>query len=117
MRALLFGLLMLAVSALATVCRADSGAPDSVALAEDLFQQGTKAFEAARYTEAYDALKSAWELAPSYRTAAGLGQVELQIERFRDAAYHLSYCLRHYPQDGDAGIRAHVEEGLDQART
>lgn len=116
MRALLFGLLMLAVSVYATVCRADSAVPDSVARAEELFHEGTKAFEAARYTDAYKALKAAWDLAPSYRTAAGLGQVELQIEQFRDAAFHLSYCLRHYPPEGDADVRAHVEDGLEQAR-
>lgn len=118
MRALLFGLLLLFGTVFCGLCRADPGEPaaDSVARAEQLFHEGTKAFEAAEYAEAYTALKSAWELAPSYRTAAGLGQVELQIERFRDAAYHLSYCLRHYPQDGDAGIRSHVEDGLEQAR-
>jgi PEGA domain len=119
MRALLFGLLLLLGIAFSGLCRADPSEPaaDSVARAEQLFHEGTKAFEAAEYAEAYTALKSAWELAPSYRTAAGLGQVELQIERFRDAAYHLSYCLRHYPQDGDAAIRTHVEDGLEQART
>jgi hypothetical protein len=118
MRALFLGFLLLLGAAFCRPCRADPGEPaaDSVARAEQLFHEGTKAFEAAEYAEAYTALKSAWELAPSYRTAAGLGQVELQIERFRDAAYHLSYCLRHYPQDGDAGIRAHVEDGLEQAR-
>jgi hypothetical protein len=119
MRALLFGLFLLLGTAFSRLCRADPSEPaaDSVARAEQLFHEGTKAFEAAEYSEAYTALKSAWELAPGYRTAAGLGQVELQIERFRDAAYHLSYCLRHYPTDGDAGIRAHVEDGLEQART
>ncbi len=118
MRALLFGLLVLLGTAHAGVCHADpSESPDSVARAEQLFHEGTRAFESAEYAEAYKALHAAWELAPSYRTAAGLGQVELQIEQFRDAAFHLSFCLRHYPPDGDPGIRAHVEDGLEQART
>ena len=119
MRALLFGLFLLLGTVFSSPCRADPSEPaaDSVARAEQLFHEGTKAFEAAQYADAYKALKSAWELAPSYRTAAGLGQVELQIEQFRDAAFHLAYCLRHYPPDGDADVRSHVEEGLEQART
>jgi len=118
MRALLSGLFCLLAIAFTTLCRADPSEPaaDSVARAEQLFHDGTQAFEGARYPDAYKALKSAWDLAPSYRTAAGLGQVELQIERFRDAAFHLSYCLRHYPPDGDADIRTHVEDGLELAR-
>jgi hypothetical protein len=61
-------------------------------------------------------MKTAWELAPTYRTAAGLGQVELELEQYADAALHLAYCLRHYPADADPGARSHVEEGLEQAR-
>ncbi len=89
---------------------------DQAARAEQLFHEGTRAFEAAEYSEAYGALRSAWDLAPGYRTAAGLGQVELSLAQYRDAAEHLSYCLRHYPPDGDPVGRAHVEQGLDQAR-
>ncbi|HEX4335378.1 MAG TPA: PEGA domain-containing protein [Polyangiaceae bacterium] len=119
MRALLFGLSILLGTAYASFCHADPGgaSPDSVARAEQLFHDGTRAFEAAEYSRAYENLKAAWDLSPTYRTAAGLGQVELQTEQFRDAAFHLSFCLRHYPPDGDANIRAHVEEGLEQART
>jgi hypothetical protein len=118
MRALLFALFMLLGTAYSNFCRADSSepSPEAVARAEQLFHEGTRAFESAEYAQAYKALKGAWDLAPSYRTAAGLGQVELQTEQFRDAAFHLSYCLRHYPPDGDPGIRSHVEDGLEQAR-
>src|SRR5882672_181123 len=84
--------------------------------ADQLFREGTSAFEAERYSEAYGALRSAWDLSPSYRHAAGLGQVELHLAQYRDAAEHLAYCLRNFPETGDKVARQHVEEGLEQAR-
>src|SRR5262249_44080049 len=42
--------------------------------------------------------------------------VELELAQYRDAASHLAYCLRHYPDGGDPAARTHVEEGLEQAR-
>jgi hypothetical protein len=83
---------------------------------EQQFKKGTRAFEEQHFTEAYAALRSAWDLAPSYRTAAGLGQVELHLGQYRDAAEHLSYCLRHYPTDADPRARSFIEQGLDDAR-
>lgn len=84
--------------------------------AEQHFRKGTRAFEEQRYSEAYALLRAAWDLSPSYRTATGLGQVELHLGQFRDAAAHLSFCLRHFPADGDPKVRAHVEQGLLEAR-
>jgi hypothetical protein len=89
---------------------------DDAARAEQLFRQGTVAFEAGEYGEAYGVLRSAWDLAPGYRTAAALGQVELRLALHRDAAEHLTYCLLHFPAAGDPGARAHVEQGLARAR-
>jgi hypothetical protein len=91
-------------------------AASDVERADQLFRKGTEAFEKERYSDAYGALRAAWDLAPSYRTAAGLGQVELHLTQYRDAAEHLAYCLRSFPTSGDAGARRHVEEGLAQAR-
>ncbi len=84
--------------------------------AERSFAEGTRAFEEQRYADAYAALRTAWELVPSYRTAAALGQVELALGQYRDAAEHLAYCLRRFPEDADATVREHVERGLEDAR-
>ncbi len=89
---------------------------EDAARAEELFRQGTDAFEAARYSDAYAALRSSWDLSHGYRNAAGLGQVEIRLEQYRDAAEHLSFCLRHFPADGDSTARGHVEQGLAEAR-
>jgi len=98
--------------------RAGSGERAAVDLerSEQHFKKGTHAFESEKYSEAYASMRTAWDLAPTYRTAAGLGQVELHLGQYRDAAEHLSYCLRHFPADGDAAIRGHVEQGLVEAR-
>jgi hypothetical protein len=119
MMRVLFGLCLALSMAIPGICRAESTglSPEQVARAEQLFHEGTKAFEAAQYPRAYESLHAAWQLAPSYRTAAGLGQVELQLEQYRDAAFHLSYCLRHYPADGEPTVRTQIEDGLEQART
>jgi hypothetical protein len=117
MKRLPTGLLLLFALTLSTYCLADAGvSPEQVARAEQAFHEGTQAFEAGQYAQAYQSMKTAWALAPTYRTAAGLGQVELELERYPDAAHHLAYCLRHYPADADPAARSHVEEGLDQAR-
>jgi hypothetical protein len=118
MKGLLAAAVVWSTLGLALPARAVPGeqAAADVERAEQHFKKGTRAFESEKYSEAYASMRTAWDLAPSYRTAAGLGQVELHLAQFRDAAEHLSYCLRHYPVDGDPAVRAHVEQGLLQAR-
>jgi hypothetical protein len=112
----LFLLLLLLTRAGPLRAEPASSAASVVERADQLFREGTSAFEAERYSDAYGALRSAWDLAPSYRHAAGLGQVELHLGQYRDAAEHLAYCLRNFPETGDAVARSHVQEGLEQAR-
>ncbi|HVU05271.1 MAG TPA: hypothetical protein VHE30_26165 [Polyangiaceae bacterium] len=106
-------LLLLARPVLADAPASGAARPDR---AEEAFRRGTAAFEAGEYSDAYAELRAAWDLSPSYRTAGGLGQVELGLAQYRDAATHLSACLRMFPRDGDPAARAHVEQGLAQAR-
>ncbi|HEX4476228.1 MAG TPA: PEGA domain-containing protein [Polyangiaceae bacterium] len=95
---------------------APTRAAENAERADKLFVEGTNAFEQRQYAEAYRSLRAAWDLAPSYRTAAELGQVELQIAAYRDAATHLAYCLRHLPADVEPTAREHIEQGLAEAR-
>ncbi len=95
---------------------APTRAAENAEHADKLFVEGTNAFEQRQYAEAYRSLRAAWDLAPSYRTAAELGQVELQIAAYRDAATHLAYCLRHLPADVEPTAREHIEQGLAEAR-
>src|SRR5262245_20110877 len=66
---------------------------------EELFLRGTAAFEQRDFSTAYEAHLKAWEQHHSFRTAVGLGQVELYLGKYRDAAEHLSYARSHAPPD------------------
>ena len=49
---------------------APTRAAENAEHADKLFVEGTNAFEQRQYAEAYRSLRAAWDLAPSYRTAA-----------------------------------------------
>lgn len=100
--------------------RSSADSSDSVAAlnaAEDAFATGAAAFERGDTASALVHMRRAFELEPTYRNAAGLGQVELELGRYRAAAEHLEFSLRHYPAAGDAEGRANVMSGFSQART
>ena len=84
--------------------------------AERLFQRGTEAYEARHYERAYRDLRDAFRFYPSFRTACGLGQIELHLERFRDAAEHLEFCISRFPSQGDEAVRVSILNGLAEAR-
>ena len=82
---------------------------------DEVFAQATEAFANGKFDLAYRLHTKAWALRKSYKTAAGLGQVELHLGKYRDAAEHLDYCLRHYPADADADVRRQIQSGYDEA--
>lgn len=85
-------------------------------LTEQLLQQGKQAFENKRYEEAYEYLGRAFRLHQSYRTACALGQIELELDKFRDAAEHLQICILRYPAEDPQQARERVLDGLREAR-
>ncbi len=103
----------------AVVAAAVSIAPAASAQsdADKLFEEGSAAFEAGDDQVALRKMRAAHEMQPDYRTAAGLGQVELHLARFRSAAEHLEYSLRHYPATGDPEGRELVMRGFAEARS
>lgn len=83
---------------------------------EQLLQQGRQAFESKRYAEAHARLREAYALHQSYRTACALGQVELELEKYRDAAEHLDLCVTRYPADDPQQARERLFDGLRETR-
>jgi tetratricopeptide (TPR) repeat protein len=85
--------------------------------AEAAFRNGARAFERGDIRQALKQMRTAFRLRPDYRTAAGLGQVELHLQRHRDAAEHLEFALRHYPNAADPEGRGRLIDGFKAART
>ncbi len=89
---------------------------DATARAEQLFKQGRQAYMHGDYQRAVDAQHQAWQITQSFDIAANLGQAELKIEHYRDAATHLAYALDHFPPSAKADARARLKQTFEQAR-
>lgn len=85
----------------------------------DLLTRGTEALSANRNEEARSLLAEAYRLRRSYDVAAALGQAEIELAHYRDAAEHLDFAIREFPpgesrkllkqlQDAFAGAKSHV---------
>jgi hypothetical protein len=72
---------------------AASGVNDSAYL-RALYKRAQTAFEASDYEQARGLFLQAWAIQPSAEMALSLGQVELELKRYRDCAEHLDYALR-----------------------
>lgn len=101
--------------------RAEAQLADSEQLlrADQLYQRGRRAMFAERWTEAHQILSEAWALKQSYDIGALLGQTELNLQMYPEAAEHLAYALRNYPARDPVEPRHRLEQGfaIAQART
>jgi hypothetical protein len=108
-----------------SVASADASAPakteaekvDDNERVRALFHNGETAFEAGRYEEARGAFLDAWSVRQTYDVASSLAQVELKLHRYRDAAEHLDYCLRHFAPSESAKILERVQKGFAAAKS
>jgi PEGA domain len=116
MRLVFRALLAIGLSSSAAAAQAASASPEQAQAAERLFQSGTRAFEATEYKRAIEHLAESYRLFPSYRTACGLGQVELHLSRYRDAAEHLDFCLKNFPASDASSTQQRILDGLAEAR-
>jgi len=85
-----------------SICRAQPRVAESSTSSDEntrlqaLFRKGITAFEAGNDQESLTALSEAWAIRHTYDIAAALAQTELSLERYRDAAEHLDFGLRHF---------------------
>lgn len=84
--------------------------------ADDLFAKGNAAFEVEKYEEALTSYQAAWKLAKSYELAAIMGQAEMRLGKYRDAAEHFAYSLEHFAADGDAELKKNTETSLVEVK-
>lgn len=92
------------------------GIEDDSRKADELFKQGKKAYGSGKLQEAHDAYLRAWELKRSHDIASNLANSEMQLGMKREAAEHLSYCVRNFPPTVDEAKRQSTVRRFEQAR-
>jgi len=81
------------------------------------FRAGKAAFEQGDLQTSRDAYLAAWKLSATYDVAANLGQVEVELGLFRDAAEHLTFALANLPPSVSDQTREQVDQLCERART
>lgn len=89
---------------------------DSEDRAAELLKRGNALSRAGKLAEALQAYAAAWVIQESYPVAANLGNLELNLGKYRDAAEHLAFAVRSFPSDGKPAVREALRQGLDEAR-
>jgi tetratricopeptide (TPR) repeat protein len=84
--------------------------------ADELFARGNEAFDKDQLDEAYALYQQAWALKRTYDISGNLGQVELKLGKFRDAAEHLDFTLRLFPPTGKSEPREAIRRAFNAAR-
>jgi len=94
-----------------TIARADDSAR-----AKELYDMGNKLYDEQKWAEAEAAYQSAWNLRKSFDLAGNLGDVEMQLGQYRDAAEHLSYAYDEFPTGGKPEVREALGKRIEEAR-
>ncbi|NLE88144.1 MAG: hypothetical protein GX607_17300 [Myxococcales bacterium] len=81
------------------------------------FADGIEAMEAKDWERAERIFLGLWAEWQSYDVALTLGQIELKLEKYRDAAEHIAYGLRHIAPREDPAVIDAANEGLARAKT
>lgn len=71
-------------------------ASDDNTRARDLYREGASLYSARQYDQARTTLLEAWSLRHTYDIAVALGQIEIELGRYRDAAEHLDFGIRNF---------------------
>jgi PEGA domain len=90
---------------------------DDVKRARESFLLGDKLYTDQKWTEAEAAFLTAWSLNPTFDVASNLGNTQFKLGKFRDAAEHLAFALRHWPLIGPVARRQHAQEKLRAAKS
>lgn len=89
---------------------------DDTARAKELYEMGNKLYDEQKWAEAEAAYQSAWNLRKSFDLAGNLGDVEMQLGQYRDAAEHLSYAYDEFPTGGKPEVREALGKRIEEAR-
>ena len=84
--------------------------------ADALFKKGLAAYDKGDFQEASTSWQAAWALKQTFDIAGNLGLVELKLGKFRDAAEHLDYAVKHFPPTEAQARRAGIQAKFAEAR-
>jgi hypothetical protein len=82
----------------------------------ELYGQGSAAFKAGNSSLARQKFLEAWDIRQTYDVASSLGQVELDLKRYRDAAEHLDFSVRHFAPVESRQTLEQVERALKEVK-
>jgi hypothetical protein len=93
-------------------------APDGAAMTPDevLYREGNAFAAREQWVEAEAKFRAAWKLNPTYDITANLGQTELRLQKYRDAAEHLEFAVRTWGVTGNRVPKEHAKKRLDEVR-
>jgi hypothetical protein len=89
---------------------------DATARSVELYGKGNKLYDEGKLAEAEAAYQAAWDLRKSFDLAGNLGDVELKLGQYRDAAEHFSYALKEFPAGGKPAVREELVRRFEEAR-
>jgi len=86
--------------------------------ARQLYAEGVKAYQQARWEEARASFLAAWALAKHYTIAGNLADCEMRLGLYRDAAEHLAFYVREVGKDSTSTTdeRKDGERHYEEAR-
>ena len=90
--------------------------PASIQRSDELLRQGNALSRAGKLPEALEAYAAAWALHEAYPIAANLGNLEMNLEKYRDAAEHLGLAVRWFPREVKPAVREALKKSLDEVR-
>lgn len=105
---------LLSAVLLATACLVS--APAHAGEADDHFAKGNAAFEAEKYEAALTEYQAAWKITKAYDLAAIMGQAEMRLGKYKEAAEHFAYALKNFPLSGDEELRKNTETSLGMVK-
>ncbi|WP_437277072.1 hypothetical protein WME90_38390 [Sorangium sp. So ce375] len=85
--------------------------------AAQLYREGNRFYDEARFAEAEARYQAAWDLQQSFDVAGNLGNVELEVNQPREAAEHLLYALNTFPLGEKAEKKSFLQKRLAVAKS
>jgi hypothetical protein len=80
------------------------------------FDKGNEYTEAGKFAEAEREFSQAWALKPTFDVAANLGDCEVELKHYRQAAEHIAYALRSFPIVGKPQAKQRLQDLFETVR-